>query len=243
MENGANKFTNTTSPTISKDRHEDIIDQRRSIEVFQPAGSAYVEQSSSNSTEHADIRAQVIVEQGASSSSTSTSWEQANKNKWMAFESTKVVGNPEIITCTNDTVADTNRATNEVEDNSKLDNTSSIGQQQLLAKDSFVERSAEWGQGSFQFSYGDGDRSTKSLSERFAPESTRTSEESNYGTFPRVSQELKDALATLQQTFVVSDATKPDCPIMYASSGFFTMTGYSSKEIIGRNWYALFFLL
>ncbi|KAK1423695.1 hypothetical protein QVD17_19003 [Tagetes erecta] len=52
---------------------------------------------------------------------------------------------------------------------------------------------------------------------------------------PRVSQELKDALATLKQTFVVSDATKPDCPIMYASSGFFTMTGYSSKEVIGRN--------
>ncbi|KAK4491072.1 hypothetical protein RD792_001794 [Penstemon davidsonii] len=52
---------------------------------------------------------------------------------------------------------------------------------------------------------------------------------------PRVSQEVKDALATLQQTFVVSDATKPDCPIMYASSGFFTMTGYSSKEVIGRN--------
>nr|AML78428.1 putative LOV domain-containing protein [Flaveria kochiana] len=52
---------------------------------------------------------------------------------------------------------------------------------------------------------------------------------------PRVSQELKDALETLQQTFVVSDATKPDCPIMYASSGFFTMTGYSSKEVIGRN--------
>nr|AML78220.1 putative LOV domain-containing protein [Prunella vulgaris] len=63
--------------------------------------------------------------------------------------------------------------------------------------------------------------------------SARTSEESY--NIPRVSQELKDALATLQQTFVVSDATKPDCPIVYASSGFFTMTGYSSKEVIGKN--------
>nr|AML78398.1 putative LOV domain-containing protein [Trianthema portulacastrum] len=66
----------------------------------------------------------------------------------------------------------------------------------------------------------------------------RTSEESNSGLsdhMPRVSQELKEALATLQQTFVVSDATKPDIPIMYASSGFFTMTGYSSQEVIGRN--------
>ncbi|KAF6160905.1 hypothetical protein GIB67_025440 [Kingdonia uniflora] len=65
-------------------------------------------------------------------------------------------------------------------------------------------------------------------------DSTRMSNESETK-FPRVSQELKDALSTLQQTFVVSDATRPDIPIMYASSGFFSMTGYSSKEVIGRN--------
>lgn len=53
---------------------------------------------------------------------------------------------------------------------------------------------------------------------------------------PRVSEDLKDALSTFQQTFVVSDATKPDYPIMYASAGFFKMTGYTSKEVIGRNW-------
>ena len=54
---------------------------------------------------------------------------------------------------------------------------------------------------------------------------------------PRVSEDLKDALSAFQQTFVVSDATKPDYPIMYASAGFFKMTGYTSKEIVGRNWY------
>ncbi|KAJ0021718.1 hypothetical protein Pint_32267 [Pistacia integerrima] len=53
--------------------------------------------------------------------------------------------------------------------------------------------------------------------------------------FPRVSEDLKDALSTFQQTFVVSDATKPDFPIMYASAGFFKMTGYTSKEVVGRN--------
>ncbi|OWM68855.1 hypothetical protein CDL15_Pgr025042 [Punica granatum] len=53
--------------------------------------------------------------------------------------------------------------------------------------------------------------------------------------FPRVSEDLKDALSTFQQTFVVSDATKPDYPIMYASAGFFKMTGYTSKEVVGRN--------
>nr|2Z6C_A Chain A, Phototropin-1 [Arabidopsis thaliana]2Z6C_B Chain B, Phototropin-1 [Arabidopsis thaliana] len=52
---------------------------------------------------------------------------------------------------------------------------------------------------------------------------------------PRVSEDLKDALSTFQQTFVVSDATKPDYPIMYASAGFFNMTGYTSKEVVGRN--------
>ena len=61
---------------------------------------------------------------------------------------------------------------------------------------------------------------------------------SSYDAMPRVSQELKDALSNLQQTFVVSDATRPDIPIIYASAGFYTMTGYSAKEIIGRNWYA-----
>nr|AML76404.1 putative LOV domain-containing protein [Cavendishia cuatrecasasii] len=77
--------------------------------------------------------------------------------------------------------------------------------------------------------------SKKYFSDRFSAESIRTSEDNELYGIPRVSQELKDALATLQQTFVVSDATKPDCPVMYASSGFFSMTGYSSKEVIGRN--------
>nr|AML77445.1 putative LOV domain-containing protein [Portulaca pilosa] len=55
------------------------------------------------------------------------------------------------------------------------------------------------------------------------------------GIIPRVSEDLKDALSTFQQTFVVSDATKSDYPILYASEGFFKMTGYTSREVIGRN--------
>ncbi|CAI8608681.1 unnamed protein product [Vicia faba] len=121
---------------------------------------------------------------------------------------------------------------------------------QILTEAAIAERTAEWGLvvNTSNFKAGietssssiDGDKS-RSMSDRFA-ESTRTSGDSNYasearlsGSIPRVSQDLKEALATLQQTFVVSDATKPDCPILYASSGFFTMTGYSSKEVIGRN--------
>lgn len=81
---------------------------------------------------------------------------------------------------------------------------------------------------------------SKDSSERVNVESRMSDDSSSRRTssenFPRVSQELKEALGSLQQTFVVSDASKPDCPILYASSGFFTMTGYSSKEVIGRNW-------
>ena len=94
--------------------------------------------------------------------------------------------------------------------------------------DAIRERTAEWGH---MINPEDGDRS-RNASERFGRNNSTESESG----IPRVSQELKDALSTLQQTFVVSDATKPDCPIVYASSGFFEMTGYSSKEVIGRNW-------
>ncbi|KAK9756755.1 hypothetical protein RND81_01G118900 [Saponaria officinalis] len=55
------------------------------------------------------------------------------------------------------------------------------------------------------------------------------------GSIPRASEDLKDALSAFQQTFVVSDASKPDYPILYASEGFFKMTGYNSREVIGRN--------
>nr|AML78885.1 putative LOV domain-containing protein [Strelitzia reginae] len=118
-----------------------------------------------------------------------------------------------------------------------LEETSKTERTQLLK-----QRLGEWG---IVVSSGSGDSNKKSESLRASWEgnklsmerisgSTRTSDESSYGV-PRVSQELKDALSILRQTFVVSDATRPDCPILYASTGFFSMTGYSAKEVIGRN--------
>ncbi|XP_013620294.1 PREDICTED: phototropin-2-like isoform X1 [Brassica oleracea var. oleracea] len=99
-----------------------------------------------------------------------------------------------------------------------------------------VERTAEW---AVKPDTGEDGISFKVSSEvdrsKMSRRSSEESSASESGAFPRVSQELKTALSTLQQTFVVSDATQPDCPIVYASSGFFTMTGYSSKEIVGRN--------
>ncbi|KAL5716864.1 non-specific serine/threonine protein kinase [Ranunculus cassubicifolius] len=115
------------------------------------------------------------------------------------------------------------------------------------------QRAAEWGlvlkkneetgkpQGVGVRTSGGGDDNKPESSRRNSNNSVRTSGDSSDGgggkerTFPRVSEDLKDALSTFQQTFVVSDATKADYPILYASAGFFKMTGYTSKEVIGRN--------
>ena len=46
---------------------------------------------------------------------------------------------------------------------------------------------------------------------------------------------LVKALQTAQQNFVISDPSLPDNPIVYASLGFLTLTGYSLNEVLGRN--------
>nr|AML78066.1 putative LOV domain-containing protein [Hakea prostrata] len=155
--------------------------------------------------------------------------------KWMAFERD---------TISEDAKAEPDRGS-EI-DNGLTEQNLSVQPKQILTEASMAERAAEWGlvvnpeygtknpKAIGIRSSGDGSKNSVERS----VDSARTSEESNLGfdsRNPRVSQELKDALGTLQQTFAVSDATKPDCPIMYASAGFFTMTGYSTKEVIGRN--------
>nr|AML79601.1 putative LOV domain-containing protein [Oenothera grandiflora] len=110
-----------------------------------------------------------------------------------------------------------------------------------LNETAIAERTAEWGLhvaesgGGFLANLGE---PSQRWSQRFGVEVARLSEDgtaASSGDRPKLSPELKDALSTLQQTFVVSDATKLDCPVVYASSGFFSMTGYSSEEVIGRN--------
>lgn len=46
---------------------------------------------------------------------------------------------------------------------------------------------------------------------------------------------LVKSLQTAQQNFVITDASQPDNPIVYASSGFLTLTGYEQDHILGRN--------
>nr|AML79073.1 putative LOV domain-containing protein [Linum tenuifolium] len=117
-----------------------------------------------------------------------------------------------------------------------------------------AKRAAEWGlvlktddetgkpQGVSVRTSGGDDPAGSRASRRNSGNSARSSGEysddggkDNNRGIPRVSEDIKAALSSFQQTFVVSDATKPDYPILYASEGFFKMTGYTSKEVVGRN--------
>jgi PAS domain-containing protein len=42
-------------------------------------------------------------------------------------------------------------------------------------------------------------------------------------------------LLKAQHSFVISDPLLADNPIIYASKGFYDLTGYSAEEIVGRN--------
>jgi PAS domain S-box-containing protein len=46
---------------------------------------------------------------------------------------------------------------------------------------------------------------------------------------------LMQCLAMGQQCFVLSDPKLPDNPIVFASPGFYRLTGYTQKEVLGRN--------
>lgn len=193
--------------------------QGREIEVFKPASVSNNDDQSSKSRNEGIGLVPGPQKMGGS---------KQVINKWMAFAAEP---------------GETQNISNDRDSNNKA-NEGGATSGNAVTEATIAERTAEWGlmvrtdvgEGSFHAtskdSFGDGERNKKS-SERFFVDSTRSSEDSHV---PRASQELKDALASLQQTFVVSDATKPECPIMFASSGFFSMTGYSSKEVIGRNW-------
>jgi hypothetical protein len=48
---------------------------------------------------------------------------------------------------------------------------------------------------------------------------------------PSAQRHLTMALAGIRQTFVVTDPFLPDCPIVFASEGFYHMTGYPPSEV------------
>lgn len=46
---------------------------------------------------------------------------------------------------------------------------------------------------------------------------------------------LMESLTSGQQNFVLSDPRLPDNPIVYASPGFYILTGYTPEQVLGRN--------
>ena len=43
------------------------------------------------------------------------------------------------------------------------------------------------------------------------------------------------ALSSSSEGIIIVDPKLPDCPILYANDAFCRMTGYSRKEVLGRN--------
>ncbi|RDX83181.1 Phototropin-1, partial [Mucuna pruriens] len=201
-------------------------DQRGSLEVFNPSSSYSTEKpvnspvrSQSTWKTWIDSRAEEPPEQRASDEVTATSWMALKDSTPPPPTLAAVLGE-------------------------SLPAAGEVG--------SAAKRAAEWGlvlktdtetgkpQGVAVRNSGGEEPSAKVAggSRRDSSNSVRSSGESSddgreyRGGIPRVSEDLRDALSAFQQTFVVSDATKPDYPIMYASAGFFKMTGYTSKEFM-----------
>lgn len=83
-----------------------------------------------------------------------------------------------------------------------------------------------------------GDQSRIFSSERSDDDGDRDSTRSNSidGDSEFEPESCRRTLEKLKQAFVVSDAAAKDFPVVYASSGFYELTGYSPEEIIGKNW-------
>lgn len=52
---------------------------------------------------------------------------------------------------------------------------------------------------------------------------------------PPMNTKLAHSVSASKPAFVLADATKPDCPILFASPAFTQLTGYSLAECVGRN--------
>jgi len=47
-------------------------------------------------------------------------------------------------------------------------------------------------------------------------------------------QALVSVLSSVDLAFVISSARLPDCPVVYASQSFYTLTGYSAEENVAQ---------
>lgn len=51
----------------------------------------------------------------------------------------------------------------------------------------------------------------------------------------KVDSELEKQLRRYEFSFVIASSREKDMPIVYASDGFYALTGYSPEEVLGKN--------
>jgi len=219
-------------------------DSRGSLEVFNPSTYSFrptnpVFQSPSTWQSRAEARGKLeqVQEEEPKFPSKTGSAKAEEITSWMALPDPPSPANP-LSPLVNKTVSAISNA-----DEDDQQNPTSKAEQRAAEWGLVLETDSETGKlkgVTARTSGGDDPHGKPENSRRESGGSVRSSGDSSDGGLargiPRVSEDLKDALSTFQQTFVVSDASKPDFPIMYASEGFFKMTGYTSREVIGRNW-------
>nr|AML77275.1 putative LOV domain-containing protein [Sphaerocarpos texanus] len=117
----------------------------------------------------------------------------------------------------------------------------SSGTSSEYSEEAISEKAAQWGyEGPISASteLGDG-MSVTSWRSRGSTRSMGSSSSggSTSSQIPRVAKDVRDAITSFTLAFVVCDATgsPPTYPVLYASGGFFKMTGYEADEVIGSS--------
>nr|AML77523.1 putative LOV domain-containing protein [Pellia neesiana] len=112
----------------------------------------------------------------------------------------------------------------------RRDGESSRTLSESMSDEAISERASLWGNGVASIVLRNSSRESTPRSSDASSGGSSYSED-----IPSVSKHIKDALSSFQLAFLVCDAVDRSIPILYASAGFFHMTGYSAEEVIGRN--------
>jgi len=65
--------------------------------------------------------------------------------------------------------------------------------------------------------------------------SSKSFDNDQQGLTSRSGMDMASTLERIQESFVITDPSLPDHPIVFASDGFLSFTGYTREEILGRN--------
>nr|AML77409.1 putative LOV domain-containing protein [Conocephalum conicum] len=116
----------------------------------------------------------------------------------------------------------------------------SVGGLSEVSDDVRSERALQWGYGvplRTSTEFGDGASTVSWRASTVSSESRSSGGSNGSQTIPGVAKDVRDAITSFNLAFVVCDAfgTDPSYPVLYASGGFFKMTGYEADEVIGSN--------